>query len=171
MNEENKNELSISEPEWQARFRGEYKELKERYNKLHRMIVKYDAGTLDFKPTCPIDLLRRQKATMGEYLNILEIRAEIENVRGLDDDKPKLKRNECISIAKKLGIVDWPKIEVDTPIFVRDSNEEVWKCRYFAMYEDGEIYAWQLGRTSWSNPIKRSPIAWKYAKLAGDTDE
>lgn len=92
MNEENKNELSISEPEWQARFRGEYKGLKERYNKLHRMIVKYDAGTLDFKPTCPIDLLRRQKATMGEYLNILEIRAEIENVRGLDsDDKPKLK--------------------------------------------------------------------------------
>lgn len=55
------------------------------------MIVKYDAGTLDFKPTCPIDLLRRQKATMGEYLNILEIRAEIENIRGLDDDTPKLK--------------------------------------------------------------------------------
>lgn len=92
MNEENKNELSISEPEWQARFRGEYKELKDRYNKLHRMIVKYDAGTLDFEPTCPIDLLRRQKAVMGEYLNILEIRAEIENVHGLDgDDKPKLK--------------------------------------------------------------------------------
>ena len=46
MNEENKNELNISEPEWHARFRGEYKGLKERYNKLHRMIVKYDAGTL-----------------------------------------------------------------------------------------------------------------------------
>lgn len=91
MNEENKNELSISEPEWHGRFRCEYKDLKYRYNKLHRMIVKYDAGTLDFEPTCPIELLRRQKAAMGEYLNILEIRAEIENVRGLDDDKPKLK--------------------------------------------------------------------------------
>nr|DAN36921.1 MAG TPA: hypothetical protein [Caudoviricetes sp.] len=92
MNEEKKNELSISEPEWHGRFRCEYKDLKYRYNKLHRMIVKYDAGTLDFEPTCPIDLLRRQKAAMGEYLNILEIRAEIENVRGLDnDDKPKLK--------------------------------------------------------------------------------
>lgn len=92
MNEENKNELSISEPEWHGRFRCEYKDLKYRYNNLHRMIVKYDAGTLDFKPTCPIDLLRRQKAIMGEYLNILEIRAEIENVHGLDnDDKPKLK--------------------------------------------------------------------------------
>lgn len=85
MNEENKNELSVSEPEWQARFRGEYKELKDRYGKLHKMLVKYDAGTLDFKPTCPIELLRRQKAIMGKYLNILEIRAEIENIGGLNN--------------------------------------------------------------------------------------
>ena len=70
----------IKEPEWQTRFRIEYSELKERYNKLHKMLVKYDAGTLEFKPTCPIELLRKQKATMGEYLNILEIRAEIEKV-------------------------------------------------------------------------------------------
>lgn len=74
--------------------------------------------------------------------------------------------NQQIDIAEYLGIVDWSKVEVDTPIFVRMSNEEVWKCRYFAMYKDGEVYAWQLGRTSWSNVIKNSPIAWKYAKLA-----
>lgn len=96
MNEEKKNELSVGEPEWQARFRGEYKQLKDRYNKLHRMIVKYDAGTLDFKPTCPIELLRRQKAAMGEYLNILEIRAEIENVRGLYDEEKKTNLNNYI---------------------------------------------------------------------------
>lgn len=76
--------------------------------------------------------------------------------------------NQQIDIAEYLGIVDWSKVEVDTPIFVRMSNEEVWKCRYFAMYEDGEVYAWQLGRTSWSNVIKNSPIAWKYAKLADE---
>lgn len=74
--------------------------------------------------------------------------------------------NQQIDIAEYLGIVDWSKVEVDTPIFVRNSIEEVWKCRYFAMYENGEVYAWQLGRTSWSNVIKNSPIAWKYAKLA-----
>lgn len=74
--------------------------------------------------------------------------------------------NQQIDIAEYLGIVDWSKVPVDTPIFVRMSDEEVWKCRYFAMYEDGEVYAWQLGRTSWSNVIKNSPIAWKYAKLA-----
>lgn len=76
----NMKQTEIKEPEWQTRFRIEYSELKERYNKLHKMLVKYDAGTLEFKPTCPIELLRKQKATMGEYLNILEIRAEIEKV-------------------------------------------------------------------------------------------
>lgn len=76
----NMEQTEIKEPEWQTRFRIEYSELKERYNKLHKMLVKYDAGTLEFKPTCPIELLRKQKATMGEYLNILEIRAEIEKV-------------------------------------------------------------------------------------------
>lgn len=76
----NMKQTEIKEPEWQTHFRIEYSELKERYNKLHKMLVKYDAGTLEFKPTCPIELLRKQKATMGEYLNILEIRAEIEKV-------------------------------------------------------------------------------------------
>lgn len=73
-------QTEIKEPEWQTRFKSEYSELKERYNKLHKMLVKHDAGTLEFKPTCPIELLRKQKATMGAYLNILEIRAEIEKV-------------------------------------------------------------------------------------------
>lgn len=79
---------------------------------------------------------------------------------------PKIAKNEVLDIAEELGFVDWSKVEVDTPIFVRNSNEEVWKCRYFAMYQDGEVYAWQNGRTSWSNPIKNLPIAWKIAKLA-----
>ena len=73
-------QTEIKGPEWQTRFKKEYSELKERYNKLHKMLVKHDAGTLEFKPTCPIELLRKQKATMGEYLNILEIRAEIEKI-------------------------------------------------------------------------------------------
>ena len=74
--------------------------------------------------------------------------------------------NQRIDIAEYLGIVDWSKVEVDTPIFVRNSIEEVWKCRYFAMYENGEVYAWQLGRTSWSNVISNEPVNWKYAELA-----
>ena len=36
---------------------------------------------------------------------------------------PKLKRNECISIAEELGIVDWSKVKVDTPILVSDIRQ------------------------------------------------
>lgn len=66
--------------EYKIRFINEYKELKERYNKLHKMIVKAEAGTLNFKFNCPLSLLENQARSMGEYLHILEIRAEIEKI-------------------------------------------------------------------------------------------
>lgn len=66
--------------DYKERMRNEYIELKGKYDKLHRMLVKYDAGKLDFTPTCPIELLREQAATMGKYLYILETRALIEEV-------------------------------------------------------------------------------------------
>lgn len=65
---------------WKERFVQEYKELKERYNKLHRMVIKYEAGTLDFTPNCSLGLLKEQEMYMGDYLRILEIRAEIEDI-------------------------------------------------------------------------------------------
>lgn len=66
--------------DYKLRMVKEYKELKGKYDKLHAMLVKYDAGKLDFTPTCPIDLLRRQASVMGQYLYILETRAVIEDV-------------------------------------------------------------------------------------------
>jgi hypothetical protein len=44
------------------------------------MVVKYEAGTLDFTPDCPLDLLKNQKAAMGKYLYTLEVRAQIEKI-------------------------------------------------------------------------------------------
>ena len=66
--------------DYKDRMVHEYKELKIKYQKLHKMLVKYDAGTLDFNLSCPVELLRKQKSIMGKYLNILEIRAEIEGI-------------------------------------------------------------------------------------------
>ena len=66
--------------DYKTRMVTEYIELKEKYNKLHRMIIKYEAGTLEFTPTTPIHLLEEQARYMGNYLRILEIRAEIENI-------------------------------------------------------------------------------------------
>ncbi len=66
--------------DYKERFKAEYYQLKERYEKLHKMIIKYEAGTLDFTPNCSIELLKAQKGHMGMYLYFLEVRAEIEKV-------------------------------------------------------------------------------------------
>ncbi|MEE0968153.1 MAG: hypothetical protein U0M06_02115 [Clostridia bacterium] len=66
--------------DYKERFKAEYQQTKIRYDKLHKMLTKAEAGTLDFTPTCPLELLREQKANMGRYLHCLEIRAEIEKI-------------------------------------------------------------------------------------------
>lgn len=58
---------------------------------------------------------------------------------------------------------DWNKVEVDTPILVRQGKNETWLERHFAKYENGDVYAWVDGQTSWTGADK---IKWKYAKLA-----
>lgn len=62
--------------------------------------------------------------------------------------------------------VDWNQVEVDTPILVRDSENTKWLKKYFAKYENGHVYVWNLGRTSWTAPNDKSVSAWSYAKLA-----
>ena len=76
-----KNELElVSRNNYKDRFITEYKELKSRLDKLHKMIIKYKAETLDFEPDCPIEVLEDQEYYMSEYLKALEIRAEIEKI-------------------------------------------------------------------------------------------
>lgn len=62
--------------------------------------------------------------------------------------------------------VDWSKVAVDTPILVRDSEEEAWRKRHFAKYEDNTVYAWSGGSTSWSTCRSSDIVNWKMAKLA-----
>ena len=66
--------------DYKERFKAEYYQTKIRYDKLHKMIVKYEAGTLEFTPTCPIDLFKDQASHMGQYLYALEVRAQIEGI-------------------------------------------------------------------------------------------
>ena len=67
-------------PDYKERFKAEYQQTKIRYDKVHAMLVKADAGKLEFEPTCPLDLLRHQAQAMGQYLYCLEVRAQMEGV-------------------------------------------------------------------------------------------
>ena len=70
-----------------------------------------------------------------------------------------------IDIADELGIIDWSKVEVDTPVLVSNDNKE-WIKRYFARYEDGNVYCWLSGKTSWTANCELSIGHWDYIKLA-----
>lgn len=64
---------------------------------------------------------------------------------------------------KYVDMVNWSKIPVDTPILVRNSENNPWEKRYFAKFVNGEIYAFYRGQTSWST--EEPPIRWDHAKL------
>ena len=64
--------------------------------------------------------------------------------------------------------VDWGKVKVDTPILVRYSEDEKWRKRHFVKYKNGYVYAWDNGRTSWT---ENDVTGWKYAKLAETEEE
>ena len=62
--------------------------------------------------------------------------------------------------------VDWSEVPVDTPILVKNFERDLWTRRYFAKYENGKVYAWDGGRTSWSVNKPNEIIDWPITKLA-----
>ena len=66
--------------DYKDRFKAEYYQTKIRYEKLHKILIKYEAGTLSFTPSCPIEILNNQAACMEYYLKQLEIRAAVESI-------------------------------------------------------------------------------------------
>lgn len=117
---------------------------------------KYDNIYLtNEKPSMFDDVDEVRISSCKKYIGITGVMAAL----------PKLSANEVFDIAEKLGIVDWPKVKVDTPVLVRDFENQDWEKRYFAFFNDELIYTWDGGATSWSVKNKDA-IPWKYAKLA-----
>ena len=81
--------------------------------------------------------------------------------KGCDDAIEKWANSEYVEPP-----VDWSKVAVDTPILARGYEEESWKKRHFAKYENGIVYAWSAGSTSWSARMSNDITDWKFAKLA-----
>lgn len=66
--------------DYKERFKAEYLQIKIRCDKLEKMLIKYETGTLEFTPSCDISILDDQLYYMQNYLKMLRIRAEIENI-------------------------------------------------------------------------------------------
>ena len=63
--------------------------------------------------------------------------------------------------------IDWNKVEVDTKVLVRDRPYNEWLKRYFAKYENGKVYVFDDGRTSWNC---RGITHWEETKLWEDNN-
>ena len=76
--------------DYKERFKAEYWQTKIRYERLKKFNTRIEAaqqtqftvGKKVERPRhdCPDDLLKAQQQNLGEYLHILEIRAEIEMI-------------------------------------------------------------------------------------------
>lgn len=66
--------------------------------------------------------------------------------------------------------VDWSKVPVDTKIYVKDKENDLWEKRHFSHYtSDGKVHAFCVGTTSFTADEGTSP--WNYAKLAEVEDD
>lgn len=57
--------------------------------------------------------------------------------------------------------IDWNKIEVGTPVLVKDLRAGMWFKRRFAKYKDGFIYTFVNDADRNNDDV----IRWRYAKL------
>lgn len=133
--------------------------LQKLYDDGWRYIVadKYDNMYLtNEKPSMFDDVDEVRISSCKKYIGITGVMAAL----------PKLSVNEVFSIEDELGIVDWSKVAVDTPILVKNHDGESWEKRYFAFFENGKVNAWMCGTTSWTSKISGGATDWKYAKLA-----
>lgn len=118
---------------------------------------KYDNIYLtNEKPSMFDDVDEVRISSCKKYIGITGVMAAL----------PKLSANEVFDIAEKLGIVDWPKVKVDTPILVKQHEQDKWEKRHFAYFKDGRVCAWLYGATSWSADYGDDITNWNFAKLA-----
>lgn len=66
--------------DYKERFIAEYFQVKIRFEKLKEMCLKWDAGKLEFTPTCSRRMYEDQLTYMMNYIQLLEERAKLEGI-------------------------------------------------------------------------------------------
>ena len=127
----------------------------------------YDAGWRYYaKNVGGTAFLTTKKPIMNQ--GILEITSggTTRCINNISEIMPEINRNGLIDIAEELGVVDWSKVAVDTPVLVSFDGCN-WFKKYFAKVQNNTFYTWDNGATSWSVSNKEYCVtSWKYAKLA-----
>ena len=93
---------------------------------------------------------------------------EADNCNGIDCQRCAMIQMIWLLEDYKEPETDWSKVAVDTPILVRQTKDGEWLRRHFAKYEDGIVYTWKDGHTSWTEDCM---TGWDYGKLVESEEE
>jgi hypothetical protein len=130
--------------------------LQELYDDGWRYYVKNAGGCAFLTTKKPIMLKNILDITTGGDVKYISIMTK--------SILPNIAKNEFLDIAEELGIVDWSKVKVDTPILV-DETERLQVKRHFARFDGEHVYYYGNGRSSWTFDCTEC-ISPKYVKLA-----
>ena len=149
----------MNSADYKERFKAEYWQTKIRYDKLHRMTVKYEAGTLDFEPDCELSLLLEQKKYMGLYLNRLEVRAEVEGIGlgvlkdGSETDSNEGEKGKNVPTNEPLTLEELREMDEPTPVWWKRAGCWCLCERGFIIAPNGNIYEFEeTDRTFYRRP-------------------
>lgn len=78
------------------------------------------------------------------------LRDKYHRLDAVSDLLPDFNELNYLDIGKYLGITDWSEVATDTPVYVKLNRNDTWDKYHFAKYENGKVYCWSLGTTSWS---------------------
>ena len=70
----------MNSEDFKERFKAEYYQLSIRLNSLTSMLIKWENNMLDFVPKCSKETLENQVILMQGYIDILRLRAQIEEI-------------------------------------------------------------------------------------------
>lgn len=75
--------------DYKERFKAEYVQTVVRADRLETFLRKYREGKLEITPDCPYEVLFEQFVYMTRYIQMLEERAELEDIPlpGVQDEK------------------------------------------------------------------------------------
>ena len=135
--------------------------LRKLYDDGWRYYVKNASGCLFLTTNTPVIFNGRVDVTVGGHIRCVGVIGKV---------LPSLNKNEILDIGKYLGIVDWSKVPVDTPIIVKYEGVKKTLNRHFSRFSNGNIYYFTDGKTSWTS-MDETKINIKSVELAGDTHE
>jgi len=133
-------------------------------NKANELKSKYpDAEIIN-----PAEIILPDFCTQDDYIafcmNLLKYADEVCMLSGWMESKgSRIEYDYAVSHGISIDETDdWSKVPIDTPILVRNFNDDLWKRRYFAGFKNGYVQAFLGGCTSWTTA---NITGWECAKL------